>query len=290
MLPLVVLLESLTQHLRPGVEPVLYLIHARMPPGALAAISSKVETHSIVPSEAQLAAAPRSPHFPPEASIPLLLAELLPGGLERVLFLDADMLVLDDVATLWETPLGPHVLAAAPDGAVPFCSAARGVKGWQSLGIPRDAPYFNGGVLMIDLARWRERDVTRRALAYLETTREPIDFLHQEALNAVLWDDWKQLDARWNLLASLAGRTYERAVSEAWRHPGIVHFAGRMKPWRAPIGGPFNAPYQQSLERVLPLITPEPPTLRDRFHSVYDRYLRAALYPLEQYLWRQRLI
>ena len=290
VLPLAVMLESLKQRLRPSFQPVLYLIHTGISQTSLAAISSIVETHSIIPSDIQLSAAPRAPHFPREASYPLLLPELLPLGLERVLFLDADILVLDDLATLWEKPLNQHVLAAAPDAAVPRCSAPRGVKGWQALGIPPEASYFNCGVLMIHLPRWRQGEVTRRVHQYFATTREPIDFLHQEALNSVLWDDWERLDSRWNLLASRAGRSYEQTGSEAWRQPGIVHFAGRMKPWRAPIGGPFNVPYREVLERVIPLIPPQPTTLRDRLHSVYDRYFRAVFYPLEQYLWRQRLL
>jgi lipopolysaccharide biosynthesis glycosyltransferase len=290
VLPLVVMLESLKQHLRPNFEPVLYLIHAGIPQPSLATISSQLETHALIPSEAELCVAPHDSHFPREASFLLLLPELLPAGLERVLFLDADMLVLDDLAQLWETPLDECVLAAAPDSAVPVCSAPRGVKGWQKLGIPPHAPYFNAGVLIIHLARWRQRKITQRVHHYFETTREPIDFLHQEALNAVLWDDCKFLDSRWNLLASQAGRSYEQPASEAWRKPGIVHFAGRMKPWRASIGGPFNLPYRRVLERVLPLVPSAPPSVRDQLHSVYDRYFRAAFYPVEQYLWRRRLL
>jgi lipopolysaccharide biosynthesis glycosyltransferase len=290
ILPLAVMLESLKRNLRPGLRPELYLIHAGIPRSGLEAISSIVETHSIALSEAQLAEAPRSSRFPREASAPLLLPGLLPGALEKVLFLDADMLVLRDAGELWETPLDQNVLAAVQDAAVPRCSAPRGVKGWQELGIPPEAQYFNCGMLLIHLERWRERDVTRRARRYLETTRGPVDFLHQEALNAALWNEWKPLHARWNLLASLAGRSYDPAASDAWRQPGIVHFAGRMKPWRAPIGGPFNAPYQQALRRVAPSIPSDPSNLRDWLCSVYDRYFRAALYPIEQYLWRQRLI
>ena len=290
VLPLAVMLASLKRHLRPSHHPELYLIHAGIPQSDLATISSMVETHSIIISEEQLSASPRAPGFPCEASAPLLLPELLPPSVERVLFLDADMLVFQDLAELWETPLDDHVLAAAADFAVPLCSAPRGVKGWTALGIPHDAPYFNCGVLLIDLGRYRERGVTRRVHQYFETTRERIDFLHQEALNAVLWDDWKPLDSCWNLLASCVGRPYDQTASAGWRRPGIVHFAGRMKPWRAPIGGPFNAPYQEELERILPYIPPEPPALRDRLYSVYDRYLRAGLYPLERYLWKQRLI
>ena len=290
VLPLAVMLESLKQHLRPGFDLELYLLHTGLPRPDLDAISSLVETQSIVPSDAQLADAPQDVRFPREAAFPMLLAEVLPRDLERVLFLDADLLVLDDVVQLWETPLDRCVLAASPDAAVPRCSAARGVKDWKARGIPRAAPYFNGGVLMIHLERWRERAVTRLVREYLDSAREPIDFLHQEALNAVIWDDWMPFDPRWNLSASSAGRSYERPVTDAWRRPGVIHFSGRMKPWRAPVGGPFNAPYREVLERVRPRFSVNPPTLREELQGVYDRHLRGLFYPLERYLWRRRFI
>ena len=290
VLPLAVMLESLRLRLRPDVRPVLYLLHSVLSRQVVEMLGSLVETHAIVPSDAQLAAAPHDARLPREASFPLLLPEVLPRHLERILFLDADLLVLEDLVKLWETPLDRSVLAATPDAAVPRCSAPRGVKGWKARGIPPSAPYFNGGVLLIHLERWRERGVTRRVQEYFSATREPIDFLHQEALNAVLWDDWLPLEPRWNLPASSAGRPYESPASEAWLHPGVIHFSGRMKPWRTPVGGPFYAPYREVLERVRPQFSTEPPTVRERLQSVYDRHLRAACYPLERYLWRQRLI
>lgn len=290
VLPLSVMLESLKSHLRPSFLPVLYLMHSGIPQHSLDAISALVETHSIVPSDAQILSAPCARRFPRESAFLLLLPEVLPSNLERILFLDADLLVLEDLASLWETPMGSHVVAAAPDAAVPRCSGPRGVKGWRKFGIPREAAYFNAGVLLVNLVRWRQREVSKRVRHYFETTREPIDFLHQEALNAVLWDDWQPLHPRWNLLASLAGRSYERPSSEAWRQPGIVHFAGRMKPWRAPIGGPFNRPYRNVLDRMRPHFPPAPPALRDHLYSLYDRYFRNVFYVAEQYLWRQRVI
>jgi lipopolysaccharide biosynthesis glycosyltransferase len=288
VLPLAVMLESVKAHLGANYRPVLYLIHAGLPKGSLATISALVETHPLIPSPALLRTAPADSHFPPESSFLLLLPDLLPPHLERILFLDADTLVLEDLAKLWETPLEDFAVAAAADSAIPRCSSPRGVKNWQARGIAAESPYFNGGVMLIHLARWRERRVTPRVLEYLEATGAEVDFLHQEALNAVLWNDWKPLHPRWNLLGSLAGRAFEPTASAAWREPGIVHFAGRMKPWRVPIGGPFNAAYWRVLQRILPLIPRHPPTLRERMQSVYDRYLRFAAYPLERYLWKQR--
>ena len=63
-----------------------------------------------------------------------------------------------------------------------------------------------------------------------------------------------------------------------------------MKPWRAPVGGPFNAPYREVLERVRPRFPANPPTLREELQSMYDLSLRAIFYPLERYLWKRRLI
>jgi lipopolysaccharide biosynthesis glycosyltransferase len=290
VLPLAVMLESLKQHLRPGVQPRLYLAHAGIHRSGLDRISAIVETTSVPLSAAQLAAVPHDAHFPPQAAFPLLLSEALPAELDRVLFLDADLLVLDDLWRLWEAPLDGHPVAAVADGAVPCCSSPRGVKDWRALGISPEAPYFNAGVLSIDLRRWRERQVTARALRFLASSRDRIDFLHQGALNAVLWDDWQPLDVRWNLLASRAGRVGGAIPDKAWRNPGIVHFAGSMKPWRVPVGGPFNERYRAVMERVLPSLATEPVTPRDRLKSLYDRRFRALCFPLERLLWSRRLI
>ena len=144
--------------------------------------------------------------------MPLLLGELLPDDVERVLFLDADLLVLDDPTGLLEVDLGGRALAAAVDGAIALCSGPRGVRAWREQGIPAFAPYFNAGVMAISLRDWRERAVGARALRYLSTRgTSGGGFLHQEALNAIAWDDWHELDPRWNVLASHAGRPYSQA-------------------------------------------------------------------------------
>jgi lipopolysaccharide biosynthesis glycosyltransferase len=210
--------------------------------------------------------------------------------LDRVLFLDADLLVLDDLSKLWNVNLGTSVLGAVADAAVPTCCAPRGVKAWREREIPPDTPYFNGGVLLISLARWRELRITELACEYFQTAAGPLDYLHQEALNAVLPGRWHQLSRRWNLLASLDGRKHYRQEIGAWKDPGIVHFAGRMKPWLAPIGGPFDALYRAELHQ---LRAPSPlprATTRHHLFSLYDRYLRTGMYPLEHWLWKERYL
>ena len=286
LLPLLVMLTSLREHLRTGVEPVLYLLHRGLRADTLAAIGGIVETRPI-----RFDSDPLEPfqgrHLPPEAMSPLLIADLVADE-RRVLFVDADLLVLDDVATLWDIDLDGRALAAVRDTVIPWCRSARGVKNQAERGVPEHASYFNAGVMLMDLDAWRQRDVTARALDYLKTT-DRVDLLHQEALNAENWDDWLELPPRWNLLAGVAGRPFAAPDGDAWRHPGIVHFAGRLKPWRMAIGGRFGGRYGAVLERVVHMAPPAPRTWKESFYGFYDRRLRNFLYPLEYLLWSRRM-
>lgn len=287
VLPLLVVLSSLTDHLS-GTRPVLHLFHSGLSDESLERIARVVELRPA--SLSQEATNLRHPHFPAVAATPLLLADRLPADLDRVLFLDADLLVLDDVRTLWEWDLEGAVVGACRDVAIPNCGAARGVKSLATWGVRPEAPYFNAGVLVIDLPAWRDARVTERATEYLRCIGRRVDFFHQEALNAVLSDEWHPLPARWNLLGAVAGRSFERPPSAVWRNPGIVHFAGRMKPWRMPVGGRFDRRYRAVLDRLAEPSSSAGPGWRETLYSHYDRRLRSVLFPLERVLWKVRLL
>jgi hypothetical protein len=286
--PLLVTLASLGRCLPASRAIHLFLVHRHLPDDHLAAVASLVETTPIALSPRALAGVPTHRRFPPEAAVPLLVGELLPEAVSRVVFLDADLLVLDDPTELLDVDLGGRALAAAVDDAILRCSAPRGVGGWRSYGIPASASYFNAGVMVISLTDWRERDIGGRARRHLALRRGGGGFLHQEALNAVAWDDWLELDPRWNLLASHAGRS--RAVARASRRPGIVHFAGRIKPWRGRIAGPFDGPYRAVLDEVVAGLAGASPGLRDRMLLAYDRRLRDRLFAVERALWKRGVI
>jgi lipopolysaccharide biosynthesis glycosyltransferase len=282
--PLQVALASLLEHLDGATTVTLHVLHRSLGREERAVLSRLVETRFHVPPPELVARIPPHPRYPAEVAFPLLIGDVLGADVSRVLFLDADLLVLDDVARLWGVDLDGRVVGAVEDGAVAGCAARRGVEGWRTLGIPADQRYFNCGVLLVDLDAWRAQRVADRALARLgaATVRAPL--YHQEALNAVLWDAWRPLDARWNRLAAIAGRRHDTAVARPLR-TGIVHFAGRLKPWLMPVGGPFEAPYRRQLA-ALGLTRPAP-SLHRRLLSAYDRLLRDLAYPAETALWER---
>ncbi|MCP9818864.1 hypothetical protein KBZ18_05090 [Synechococcus sp. Cruz-9H2] len=158
----------------------------------------------------------------------LMLGDWLPRDVDRVLWLDADLLVLDDPGRLAHVPDPGIVAAAVIDPRVPRLASRFGVAGWEVLGMNPDAPYFNAGVMAINLAHWRRENVGGRCLAYLERFADGVSFWDQEALNAVLCQGlWQPLPVRWNVHPSLA----PIPGSPAPPHPAVIHFSGRLKPW-----------------------------------------------------------
>ena len=288
-LPLAVMLESLAACLPPPWQMRVYLLHRNLSQPVRDGIASLVDLHPITLSGPCLDLLPRDHRYPLEAAAPLFLPDLLPAGIGRVLFLDADMLVLDDIGPLWSHDLAGRAWAATVDPAIPLCRSPRGVPLSVASGIPADAPYCNAGVMLIDVEAWRQRGVAERALDFISRIADRVDFLHQEALNATAWNDWTPLDPRWNLPAT-AGRRFDQTSVEAAAAPAIVHFAGRMKPWRMRIAGRFADPYARVLARVVDRLPAQHRTMRDALVSLYDRMLRDWCYPCERFMWERRLL
>lgn len=155
----------------------------------------------------------------------LLIPCLFPETISKVLYLDADLLVLDDLGVLWKTDLKENVLGAVLDGL-----DSKLKDRTLQIPVPHVRDYFNGGVLLIDLNRWRTERITEKALEYLARyPRSP--FSDQDALNVACDGLWKQLDRRWNYLAYNEKLDISTMVGE--QRPSIAHFTTWKKPWRA---------------------------------------------------------
>lgn len=161
-------------------------------------------------------------------------ADLLPPEADRVVHLDVDTLCRGTLRELWEIDLGDAPAAAVRDCAIgvdpvgDLAAAARMERDQHAdrLRLPRDGSYFNAGVMLIDMARWRAEGIGTAAAAWTEANRQVGVLEDQDGLNCVLHGRIVWLDDRWNWLAGWA-----------WREPTddirIVHYAGPDKPWHA---------------------------------------------------------
>ena len=218
----------------------------------------------------------------------LFVGDELPASISKVIWLDADLLVLGDIGALWETDMGDKAVLAVQDMAIPFVSCPLGLGEWRALGLPRFTPHFNSGVLVIDLNTWRNEDIGGKTIRYLRSRKRHIALYDQEALNAILLGRWGALDPRWNVIASIAGREFQRSPhlsAEVSRgtveNPWILHFAGDWKPWTLPYGRhPYDL-YFRYLDQTLWSGWRPRVSLSSRSRAFYHECLRKTLYPLE---------
>ncbi len=166
------------------------------------------------------------------------------GDLERVVYLDSDVVLMSPADELLYMDLRGKTAAAAVDLPAHATLDAPGVlPGWPGRERYKGRPYFNSGVLVIDLEKWRRTRVSERAVEFLEQYPDSTRFYDQDPLNVALIDDWLILDPRWNLEPGFVGTpSFERSVPpELWPQYAkwedearIWHFMGsRRKPWKA---------------------------------------------------------
>ena len=157
-----------------------------------------------------------------------LIPNIFPDNVDRVLYLDADILVLGSLAPLWETNLEENVVGAVLDGM--DLQIKCGKSGLEE--VPRVQDYFNAGVLLINLDQWRKKQISEKALNYLiQHPRSP--FSDQDAINVSCDGLWKKLDSRWNTQIYYENKKISDISPEL--RPRIVHFVTRAKPWDASI-------------------------------------------------------
>lgn len=186
-------------------------------------------------------------------SVATWLRMLLPVALpdvDRLIYLDADLVVLADIAGLWNADLGDAPMGGVVDIGI-YRYARRGDARRDyfyrdylvSLGLdPAKPQYVNAGVLLMDLARLREIEFTRRSTEMYLERRDRLVLADQDIINGVMQGDIAHLDPRWNVLArglSKAGERHNHYVPEWLRsdlalqysEQWIIHYIGRHKPW-----------------------------------------------------------
>jgi lipopolysaccharide biosynthesis glycosyltransferase len=214
----------------------------------------------------------------------LMVAEFLPGNVHRAIWLDCDMLVLADLAAVWDRPFSGATTMAVQDSLVPVVSSRFGVGGYDELRMDPDTPYFNAGMMVIDVDAWRTDGISRLALEYLKKYQKRVCFWDQEALNAVLAGKWNALEPRWNWSANLdrlGGTSATHAMSTRAR---LVHFSGRIKPWLINDGGSLDAAYFEMLDETGWAGWRPARTMRTRLLGWYgSSRARRLLYPAEQW-------
>ncbi|RKD34881.1 glycosyltransferase family 8 protein [Lacrimispora algidixylanolytica] len=169
----------------------------------------------------------------------LFVGEVLPETEERVLYLDCDTVVNASLKRLWEMNLESNMV-----GAVMEPTIYPAVK--ESIGLSPEEPYFNSGVLLIDLNRWRKEQAQKLLLDFYSSRGGKLFAGDQDTINGALKGRIKPLPPRYNFFTNYRYFRYshlaklspvyqtitKKSFQEAKKHPVILHYMGDERPWK----------------------------------------------------------
>lgn len=155
----------------------------------------------------------------------------LPNNINKIIYLDIDLLVFESLKPLWNINLGSHFIGACFDSFIEYKTN----KYKTNIGLDKHNYYFNSGVMLINLAKWREIDVLDESILWLEKFGDKILYQDQDILNGIFKDKVYYLDSRFNFMPTLFNRIKRRkelhTLEKTTMPIAIVHYCGPKKSW-----------------------------------------------------------
>jgi lipopolysaccharide biosynthesis glycosyltransferase len=277
-LPLAVTIRSAIDTLRPGQMLVVNILDGGILPATKDRLARSWEAPNVQirwlsPPIERIRDLKTESHLNLVTYLRLFMPALLPPEQSRVLFLDADMLVRRDLTDLWRVELGEAPIAAVNDFYTPYLNTRETISrrsicddnpekclpvpNYRELGLKGSAGYFNAGVMLVNLRKWRELDVFHRATELVRKHTEHVRYCDQYALNVLFSETWLPLDPRWNQNSNLwvwkgpeDGALDPKLFPSLRGDPWIIHFTWTAKPWHYGCTHPAVGEFFRTVDRT----------------------------------------
>lgn len=229
-------------------------------------------------------------HISTETFFRFISLELM-KNYEKIIYLDCDTIVQRDIAELYHIDIGKCMAGAASDpDFIGQCFKKNIDTGKYAKEFLKIDPmtYFQAGVLIINIAAFREKYSMDDLLALSEDTR--YRYSDQDVLNIVCNENWFNIGMRWNMLTDCdhtrisnviryAPKSILEEYEEARINPFIIHYAGFMKPWNR-LGEDFGDVFWKvarrsgCYEELLDILKIGPPKAAEEVNGIVSLYNR----------------
>lgn len=170
----------------------------------------------------------------------IFVDELLPKSVDKVLYLDCDILINDSLDELWQNDMQGKALGAVQD----ICYMVFR----NETGIEQPYRYFCSGVLLIDMRQWRKENCQKKLTDYVDERKGVLQHHDQTILNGVFGTDYYVLHPKYDVLTPVFLMSYKNLVTyygceedfytkkeikESVKNPAIIHYtsSGIGRPW-----------------------------------------------------------
>lgn len=145
----------------------------------------------------------------------LIMAEILPKHIDKILYLDSDVVVISPLEELYNIDLENYFIAASG-----FSGTLVKSKG------------FNSGVMVVNLEKWRNEQISTKVIDFATQNRNKLPYHDQSALNRVIKQNYLIIDRKWNFQVDLSPRKIQKPDDNiALKNARIIHYIGSSKPW-----------------------------------------------------------
>ncbi|MDY5940328.1 MAG: glycosyltransferase family 8 protein [Eubacteriales bacterium] len=208
--------------------------------------------------EEELSEAPTTDRYPKEIYYRIFAAKYLPETLDRILYLDPDLIVNKSIRELYDMPMGTAFFAAASHigNILHRFNELR-------LDMDEDMPYINSGVMLINLRQLRKEQRCEEVFDYIRTHKGKLILPDQDIISGLYGNRIIPVDCyRYNMTERLF--LFHRQSGDRMdldyvrRHAVIIHYCGRNKPWKNRYIGSLDVFYQEACNRLEELLVGEP--------------------------------
>jgi lipopolysaccharide biosynthesis glycosyltransferase len=241
-MPLAVTVRSALENLEPNQKIALFIIDGGISQANKLKIiktlnSEEIDISWVQPDNTLFEELLVSRHLTVSSYYRLFIPELLPEKFDKAIYLDSDMVVTGDLEELWNIDVGDNYVLAVQDDHQLYISNSDALKTYEKLGIPLDYKYFNSGLLVMNLEKWRSDNMSKKIIECMKIEHLSND---QDGLNAVLAGKWQELHPKWNQMPRIYDYSSwkdspfpEPVYNELLHQPQIIHFSTLPKPWYA---------------------------------------------------------
>ncbi|MBC8110537.1 MAG: glycosyltransferase family 8 protein [Verrucomicrobia bacterium] len=182
--------------------------------------SEKIHLHLIKISEA-IPEASKLPMdkstYPMNIYTRFFIPNFLPDHVEKVIYMDVDMILLKDISILWHMDMKEYLLGAVQDMTSPtFGVSWGGIPNYKELGFSAETKHLNSGMLLINTKKWREQNIVSQLLNVMNENLKYAAYPDQYAINVLFADNWLEIDTSWNAY-----------VDRPHQDPSLLHYIHR---------------------------------------------------------------
>lgn len=237
--PLCVMLHSLAETNRANHFDI-YVVYSslteddfRMMERALGTADAVI--HRVKVDEKIFDSAPVLSRISKETYYRLLISELIPDDVHKILYLDPDVVIKKDISELYDIDLEDYVLSAGTHmkGVVKRVNQIR-------LGLKKNSEYINAGIMLINVDEWKKQAPVKKILDFISANIKMLKLADQDVINVLFEDKILIFDERYynldeKIFFAKSFRIYTSSpINLDWvrENTVIIHYNGSHKPWK----------------------------------------------------------